>query len=43
MKRRSSRLLMLPAATVLATALFASQAMAGPKEDERATNAPSAA
>jgi lipid-binding SYLF domain-containing protein len=39
MKRRSSRLLMLPAATLLATALFTTQAFAGQKEDERATNA----
>ncbi len=39
MKRRHHRLLMLPAATVLATALFAGNALAGPKEDERATNA----
>ena len=39
MKRRHSRLLMLPATTLLATALFAGQALAGPKEDERATNA----
>lgn len=39
MKRRPSRLLMLPAATLLATALFAATAIAGPKEDERATNA----
>lgn len=39
MKRRSSRLLMLPAATLLAAALFATPAFAGQKEDERATNA----
>ena len=39
MKRRYHRLLMLPAASLLATALFAGQALAGPKEDERATNA----
>lgn len=38
MKRRHSRLLMLPAATLLATALFATTAIAGQKEDERATN-----
>ena len=38
MKRRSSRLMLLPAATLLATALFATQAIAGPKEDQRATD-----
>ena len=36
---RSRRLTLLPAATLVAASLFAGQAFAGPKEDERATNA----
>ncbi|KAF1720244.1 lipid-binding SYLF domain-containing protein [Pseudoxanthomonas wuyuanensis] len=36
---RSRRLILLPAATLLAASLFAGLALAGPKEDERATNA----
>ncbi|MEL1265845.1 lipid-binding SYLF domain-containing protein [Pseudoxanthomonas putridarboris] len=36
---RTSRRLLPPTALALAAALFASQAIAGPKEDERATNA----
>ena len=36
---RTSRRLLTPTALALAAALFAGQAIAGPKEDERATNA----
>ena len=36
---RTSRRLLPPTALALAAALFAGQAIAGPKEDERATNA----
>ena len=36
---RTSRRLFLPTALALAVALSAGQAIAGPKEDERATNA----
>ena len=36
---RTSRRLLTPTALALTAALFAGQAIAGPKEDERATNA----